>query len=306
MLKKTCERCSIIFETKVSNKKFCGSTCFLAHRKEYAKNNFESRRVVRRCRQCDDEYRRPYKKSGFCSRSCGSKWNLENGHFEDWRKYTLMKRGKLLPCVICKKLSYRPPRDIGSDGAAKATILCSAACHSKHMSVLFSGENNPMFGKKLSDSALEKQKRTLLQNHGVSNAFFLSKHRNVSKAQQKILSFLTSSCPDALFESEKYFVSSSHRYFIDIFSEPLKLIVEYNGDYWHCHPKKYDSTFFHPKKQMFAKDIWEKDEERLSVLKKNGYTIHVIWEDDYKKDVEATLVNLSNVITTLSGGINGS
>ena len=150
-----------------------------------------------------------------------------------------------------------------------------------------------MFGRKLSVQSLEKQKRTLLQNHGVTNAFFLSKHRTVSKAQQEILDHLSSSVPSAKFEGEKLFHSGAHKYFIDVFSEQAKMIVEYNGDYWHCNPSGYSGSFFHPKKRKPAEQIWREDAERMNVMQQKGYHTITVWESEYCSDKQGVLRRLT-------------
>ena len=149
-----------------------------------------------------------------------------------------------------------------------------------------------MFGRRLSEESLAKQKRTLLQNHGVTNAYFLSKHRTVSKAQGEILSHMTGTLPGFNFEGEKFFSSGSHRYYIDIFSEPLKMIVEFNGDYWHCNPLYYSASFVHPKKGKTASEIWHEDKKRMTALEENGYRTFTVWENEYSRDRSGVLTRL--------------
>ncbi|MEK7499449.1 MAG: hypothetical protein AAB649_02490, partial [Patescibacteria group bacterium] len=59
----------------------------------------------------------------------------------------------------------------------------------------------------------------------------------------------------------------------DILFREKKLIVEFNGDYWHCNPQKYAADFFHKNKQKTAQEIWEEDAKRQQVLEKNGYKV---------------------------------
>lgn len=157
-----------------------------------------------------------------------------------------------------------------------------------------------MFGRRLSEDSLAKQKRTLLQNHGVTNAYFLSKRRTTSKAQVEILSHLTGTLPNFDFEGEKFFSSGSHRYYIDIFSEQLKMVIEYNGDYWHCNPTHYSGSFFHPKKGKTASEIWCEDEKRLSTLEENGYRTFTVWETEYSRDRSGVLKRLVNTAISCS------
>lgn len=302
MEKRQCEWCKNDFELKVVNKRFCSIECFAAHRKEYCSRFKESRKTTRNCKQCGNPYSRVYEKNGFCTISFGSKWHASHGTFDSWKRSNIGKRsGQYVPCDACGKTIY-----IVEHQKEFRSHFCDRKCRGKYYSTLFSGVGNPMFGRKLSKESLIKQKRTLLQNHGVSNAYFLSKHRTTSKAQKEILTYLSSSMPEAQFESEKFFHSGSHRYFIDILSEPLKMIIEYNGDYWHCNPQKYSGSFFHPKKQKYAEQIWSEDRERMNTMKKRGYSFFTVWENEFASDKQSVFDHLVEAATSASkGGLSG-
>ena len=59
-----------------------------------------------------------------------------------------------------------------------------------------------------------------------------------------------------------------------------KIIIELNGDFWHCNPKFYNGDYYHPFIKMTAKQIWDKDEKRISDYIQNGWRVIVIWESD--------------------------
>jgi G:T-mismatch repair DNA endonuclease (very short patch repair protein) len=67
------------------------------------------------------------------------------------------------------------------------------------------------------------------------------------------------------------------------------LIIEYNGDYWHCNPKKYEANYYNQKKQKFAKELWEYDKNKVDLILKKGYNLEVVWESDLKND--HTIIN---------------
>jgi very-short-patch-repair endonuclease len=291
---RTCGWCKQPFTPKVGTQKFCGPDCFAKHRRDYGIKNIESRKVTRVCRQCGELYSRVYEKSGFCTISCGAKWNIKHGISDNWRLRVKKREGFYVKCEMCDNQVYVTPR-FRNNPPRK---VCSAKCESAYRSLIAAGENNPMFGRKLSEKSLAKQKRTLLQNHGVTNAFFLSEHRTVSQGQLEILNHLSSSLTGAMFEGEKYFSSGTYRYFVDIFSENLKMIVEYNGDYWHCNPLTYTGSFFHSKKQKYASQIWGEDMERMNIFKKMGYHTITVWESEYYGDKQGVLDRL--VETALS------
>ena len=70
----------------------------------------------------------------------------------------------------------------------------------------------------------------------------------------------------------------------DIFLPTLNLVIEYNGDYWHCNPKKYEPNYFHQVKNKTAKELWEYDKNKIDLIKEYGYNLEVVWESDYNTD----------------------
>ena len=61
-------------------------------------------------------------------------------------------------------------------------------------------------------------------------------------------------------------------------------IIEYNGDYFHCNPSKYDRNYYNEKLKMFAYQKWNQDELKIKVAINNGYKVLVIWENEHKRD----------------------
>jgi hypothetical protein len=104
------------------------------------------------------------------------------------------------------------------------------------------------------------------------------KSYNRSKAEDEIISRLRELniiCePNYIIESKIF----------DIYIPKYNLLVEYNGDYWHCNPTKYGGDYLNVKKNKTAKEIWEYDKNKLYLAKKYNYICEVIWETDYKKN----------------------
>lgn len=69
-----------------------------------------------------------------------------------------------------------------------------------------------------------------------------------------------------------------------------KKLIEFQGDYWHCNPNKYDENYINKTSKMTAKEIWKKDIDKRKVAEKFGYKIHYVWESDYKKDPSLELI----------------
>lgn len=67
-------------------------------------------------------------------------------------------------------------------------------------------------------------------------------------------------------------------------------ILEFNGDYWHANPKFYKASdgVLH-NKSVTAQEIWDRDAKILAALRKLGYSVLVVWENDYYKNPEKTI-----------------
>lgn len=61
-----------------------------------------------------------------------------------------------------------------------------------------------------------------------------------------------------------------------------KKVIEFNGDFWHCNPNKYDENYIHRLTNKTAKKIWEFDKTKNNFMINKGYDILVIWESEYR------------------------
>ncbi len=85
-------------------------------------------------------------------------------------------------------------------------------------------------------------------------------------------------------EGEKMLkISSKKRIMLD-FTYQNK-VIEFFGDYWHANPLKYmaEQKIF---RKILAVDKWQSDKERLEFIKNSGYSVLVVWENDYRKNPE--------------------
>lgn len=56
-----------------------------------------------------------------------------------------------------------------------------------------------------------------------------------------------------------------------------KIIIEYNGKYWHCMPDFYKDDFrLHTGKT--AREIWDYDNHKKEIYMKEGYSVLTVWE----------------------------
>lgn len=73
------------------------------------------------------------------------------------------------------------------------------------------------------------------------------------------------------------------KYLYDFMIIEKNIIIEYNGTYWHCDPRKYKKNYFNSKVGKKAKEIWEQDKIKIDLATGNGYDVLVFWEEDFTK-----------------------
>lgn len=83
-------------------------------------------------------------------------------------------------------------------------------------------------------------------------------------------------------------------------NEKLKIIIEYNGDFWHCNPEKWTSDQYNKTIKMTAGEKWTADLNRKRVLTKLGYEVLVIWESEWVKDKNKCLDRIKKKINEIT------
>lgn len=140
-------------------------------------------------------------------------------------------------------------------------------------------EKHPMFGK----HHTEESKNKIAANTPVT--FY-----NSSKAEIELKQFLLS----------KGFQHNTHvaigPYNVDVLLAAKKMVIEYFGDYWHANPKIYSADKYISRLKKTAQEQWQKDQKKVEYLKKQGYKVFVVWENDWKRNNEATTKEIENAI----------
>jgi hypothetical protein len=65
-------------------------------------------------------------------------------------------------------------------------------------------------------------------------------------------------------------------------------VIEFNGDYWHCNPKLYESTAI-IKGGRTAQDIWIRDEKKIQTARNSGLRVLVVWESEFVNNRHTTI-----------------
>jgi G:T-mismatch repair DNA endonuclease (very short patch repair protein) len=80
---------------------------------------------------------------------------------------------------------------------------------------------------------------------------------------------------------------------------PIKICIEFNGDYWHMNPKKYSSENINKTTGLTAYETWKKDEAKLKHIANLGFTTAVVWEKDYSENHKKEVNQCVRLITAL-------
>jgi G:T-mismatch repair DNA endonuclease (very short patch repair protein) len=96
------------------------------------------------------------------------------------------------------------------------------------------------------------------------------------------------------FKSEEVF----HGFIPDEINHDLKIIVEMYGDLYHCNPKKYKDPCLYLK--VISRTVgeqWKRDRIRLACFYRNGYTVVIVWENDFYNNSQKQIERIKDEIS---------
>jgi very-short-patch-repair endonuclease len=85
---------------------------------------------------------------------------------------------------------------------------------------------------------------------------------------------------------------------VDVCHLERKIVVEFNGDAYHCNPRKWKKDQYSTLIKMTAGEKWNKDRIRYASLREQGYRVIVIWESDWKSSKENCLTLIREIYET--------
>lgn len=78
-------------------------------------------------------------------------------------------------------------------------------------------------------------------------------------------------------------------YVVDYLDASINKIIEIYGYFWHMKPTLYHMNDVNSVTKKLAKDVWESDNKKEAELKRHGYEVLVIWEDEISSSLESQL-----------------
>ena len=82
--------------------------------------------------------------------------------------------------------------------------------------------------------------------------------------------------------------------FPDILMKDRKVIIEYNGSYWHGHPSMFPDPSVRHKSipDMTVQQIRDKDSRKLQILADRGFRCLVVWDFEWQNNKDGVLARL--------------
>lgn len=81
------------------------------------------------------------------------------------------------------------------------------------------------------------------------------------------------------------------RFCVDAFVPDAKLVVQFDGDYWHGHPLRFPDPAPRQQRRMAL------DRSQDAYMAACGYRVLRLWESDLRRDAEACAVRITAAIT---------
>lgn len=165
-------------------------------------------------------------------------------------------------------------------------------------------KNNPPFKYKTHTEEFKlKKSQQMKEAHKQGKAFNIknSEFSYFSKLSQELFFSIYNNLPIELrdkvyfakLNKEKFFRFGNKNIAVDFYIYDINFCIEFNGDLWHANPNIYHENSqpfknkFKNMENIYAKEIWHNDKERIEFLKSKGIQTLIIWESDYLKNKQA-------------------
>jgi hypothetical protein len=153
------------------------------------------------------------------------------------------------------------------------------------------GVVNPCENKDILEKSLRNRYSTKSSNllYSTKSQQFFNKIYNL------LPTAIQSECYYADKNKEYFFNTGKSFFFVDFVIPKIRYALEYNGDYFHANPSRYDKDYFNKKIKMTAHEIWDRDISRYQTISNMGYKLDIVWESyDSDKEINRIVKNITN------------
>ena len=151
----------------------------------------------------------------------------------------------------------------------------------------------------------EKIENTLYERYGVRSVAGISRGTKSSIADEFCINLYTKLSDDikpyCIFfkkSNKEYMLEmTGKKYYYDftILTKKIKLIIEFDGVYWHGLMEGQKFVKCH-NKEVPVEEIWEMDKEKQKLAEMNGFKMIRVREDEYMVDKEKTLERVLEIV----------
>ena len=141
-------------------------------------------------------------------------------------------------------------------------------------------------GRKHSEETKEKMSETAKQKWETGDIG--EKKHYTSKLEEKFI--LTLDVLDIKYT--RNFYSKSIKAFYDFYLPDYNILIEVDGDFWHCNPNKFPDPKYESQKYNL-----ERDKEKNQWANENGYKLIRFWEDDINNNIKEVKRTLMEYLT---------
>lgn len=328
-----CRNCKLNYHKNSNVQVFCSKKCKNIY---YFKNPPPVVILEKICENCGSHFETKYKKIRFCSLKCSSGYNGKigkvGGDLVSIKKFIERygeSEGNKKYKEFTQKISNINKGRIGNmvgkrhSTAVKNKIsesVKNSEYHKKLIGIHLSAEKKEKisqgckgiftiewfikkYGKEIGEEKYKKR-ATIVSKKSYFKIYNREKNKNnYSKVSQKLFWKVYNSIPD-LKNEKVYFAELNHEYScgishccFDFVSTNRNKVIEFNGDKFHANPNIFKETDIpNPYLNLSSKDIWELDRLKIEKAVSKGYKVLVIWEEEYKKDINGVIDKCTNFL----------
>jgi len=277
-----CSKCNEIYEQRISNKAIYHQKCPYCCNKKINKKNSLKTKYPKIAKQWDFK-KNKQTPDKIAPRSKKKFWWICNKCKKSYHQPIANKTAKNCGCPYC--------------GKRKISKETSLQYKYKKLSASWSKKN-----KKKSYEVFPNSHKKGIWSCPSCKVEFIMRISDAVKRFEKGITNCQSCSPSGISHLEKMWLNSlgipdtpqtrsvrieanGKTYRADGFDPLTNTIYEFNGDFWHGNPNKYNPKDINKVKKITFGELYRKTLEKEANLKSAGFKLINIWEDDFVKNM---------------------